>query len=249
MQLTKKWQHSKPVLETLAANLHSFAEHSDPSRQITSSGDTAGHGGDASPRKGVQRKSHAQMLKQANTAPAQRQPPVLATTAALAPTPAEQQQLQKHVPGEAAAEELQKLLEGIQEPARGMHAVLCAAQQHRGPSERPDSHRPGGAPSNVALHGGGRTVATGAALPFATPHADAHTGTASHPTTALTLPAQHSPPHVQYYFVSLSGCSVGDVSLSTCSLERDLFCVLNAPPAWCRQRSASLGLWEHLQYM
>lgn len=244
MQLTKKWQHSKPVLETLAANLHSFAECSDPSRKNTSSGDTAGHGGDASPRKGIQRKSHAQMLKQANAAPAQRQPPALPTTAALAPTPAEQQELQKHAPGEATAEELQRLLEGIQEPARGMHAVLCATQQHRGPSERPDSHRPGGAPSSVALHGAGRTVAAGAALPFPTPPADAHTGTAS-PHNGPDTPCTAFPPsRATLFCCSIWLFSWGCFSNHLFSFSHHLkhiFFFLNSPLAWCHWCSTRPG--------
>lgn len=66
LQLTKKWQQSKPALETLGTQLQRMAQLSDPSRKVTSSGApvaTNGHG-TAEATSTQNRKSHLQALKQ-----------------------------------------------------------------------------------------------------------------------------------------------------------------------------------------
>jgi hypothetical protein len=130
LQLTKKWHQSKPLIGGLAAQLQQIAESSELSRKLMSSSvplATSGQGVSqpmaSSPTKSHP-KSHAQVLKQGP--PASRRQ----ATAAQAPPQAQQQPLKHLSPGEEAAEELQKLLEGIREPARKAMALLSDMKGH-----------------------------------------------------------------------------------------------------------------------
>ena len=176
MQLTKKWHQTKPALETLAAHLHGVAEQSGPSRKTTSSspaGATATQGQDTLTTTSAHRKSHAQILKQAAPALPQRHQPGVTIDGAA------QQQAHQAGPGESAAEELQKLLNGIRAPAREMHAVLCgAAPQQSASSGRPAAQWPVGGASDMGIHTA-RHAATGGVLPFGTPLATGQHGVAS----------------------------------------------------------------------